>query len=113
RSQDDIRALAERLRAPFAAALGAHADVSVAPCLSQIGSGALPVEQLPSAALVLRPRRRSGRAPERLAAAFRALPLPVVGRVADGALLLDLRCLEDATALLEQLPHLALPETAR
>ncbi|MEQ9059870.1 MAG: L-seryl-tRNA(Sec) selenium transferase, partial [Gammaproteobacteria bacterium] len=38
RPQADIRALAERLRAPFTEALGTHAEVSVIACNSQIGS---------------------------------------------------------------------------
>ena len=37
----------------------------------------------------------AGRALEHLAAAFRDLPAPVIGRVEDGAQILDLRCLED------------------
>ena len=106
RRREDIEAQARRLRAALASALAGFAAVSVVTCRSQVGSGALPVEALESAALALRPRRGHGLG--RLAAAFRALPLPVLGRVADRALLFDLRCLEDDTALLGQLPHLDL-----
>ena len=82
---------------------------SVDDCQSQIGSGALPVDLLPSAALVARPvaARGKGRALQRLAAALRALPRPVVGRIADDALWLDLRCLEDETGFAAQLKELA------
>ena len=106
RRREDIEAQARRLLPAFASALARTAKVSVVPCRSQVGSGALPVEALASAALALRPRRVRGLA--RLAGAFRALPLPVLGRVADGALLFDLRCLEDDETLLGQLPHLDL-----
>ena len=56
------------------------------------------LETIPSAGLALSPADRgaSGQAVLDLAAALRALPVPVIGRIADGALLLDLRCLEDA-----------------
>ena len=40
---------------------------------------------------------------------LRALPLPVIGRIADGALLLDLRCLDDEAGL----PCLEAPVLAR
>ena len=60
-------------------------DVRVRPCFSQIGSGALPVESLPSSALHIRPRERGGASLEGLAASFRRLPVPVVGRISDGA----------------------------
>ena len=43
---------------------------------------------------------------EALAAAFRSLPLPVVGRIEDGALWLDLRGLDEAGRLLDQLERL-------
>jgi L-seryl-tRNA(Ser) seleniumtransferase len=41
----------------------------------------------------------------------RALPLPVIGRVSEDRLLLDLRCLEHAAPLVAQWPQLkeALP----
>jgi L-seryl-tRNA(Ser) seleniumtransferase len=85
-----------------AAKLEARFNVAVVACASQIGSGALPLETIPSAGLAIRPRteRGAGRALDRLAAAFRRLPVPVIGRLEDGALILDLRCLEDEAAFM-------------
>ena len=110
RRREEVEAQAGRLRPALAAALTGVAEVSVVPCRSQVGSGALPVEALASAALALRPlvAKGRGRALDRLAGAFRALPLPVLGRIAEGALLFDLRCLDEDRALLRQLPHLDL-----
>ncbi len=56
---------------------------------------------LASAGLAIRPEgaKRRGTALKGLAAAFRRLPLPVVGRIHDGALILDLRALEDEGGL--------------
>ena len=102
RRREDIEAQARRLKPLLESALAGSAGVSTVPCRSQVGSGALPVEGLESAALSLRPRRGGG--VRRLAGAFRALPRPVLGRVADGALLFDLRCLGDDEDLLGQLP---------
>jgi len=97
RPQAEIRAAAERLRAPLQAALGDAAAVEVVALTSQIGSGALPVDTLPSAGLLLRPAgKRSGRALARLEEALRGLPRPVIGRIAEGALWMDLRCIEAA-----------------
>ncbi|HMM77287.1 MAG TPA: L-seryl-tRNA(Sec) selenium transferase [Gammaproteobacteria bacterium] len=102
----EIEALAKRVLPAVAAALGAAASVEIVGCASQIGSGALPVDLLESHALRLVPRAAGGQAPARLARAFRALPVPVIGRVADGALLLDLRCLEDEAGFVRQLERL-------
>ena len=92
----DIRRMAERLLP----ALQGKFDVRVVDCESQIGSGALPTQRLPSAGLALRP----GTA--KTAAAFRKLPIPVIGRLQDGAFILDLRCLEDEAAFAGQLSKL-------
>ena len=97
RRREEIAAQALRLLAPVAAMLPDY-RVEVVDCSSQIGSGALPVETLPSAALAF--TGQGGEAPEKLAARLRALPLPVIGRIRDGALLLDLRCLPDDGTLL-------------
>lgn len=99
----DIRAAAERVQPRLAQALPAY-SVEVAACQSQIGSGSLPVERLASAALAVR-----GRSLAKLAAALRALPVPVIGRIHDGALLLDLRCLDDEAGFVQQLTALRLP----
>jgi len=100
REKSAIKAMAMRLLPVVAAKLGDAFTVEVVPCASQIGSGALPLESIPSAGLAIRPRaqRGEGRTLERLAAAFRRLPVPVIGRIESGAQILDLRCLEDEAA---------------
>jgi len=86
---------AARLVPAVQAAVGDAYVVSAEPMLSQIGSGALPVDTLPSYGLVM--RRAAGRrgSLDRLDEALRALPRPVIGRIASRALWLDLRCLEE------------------
>jgi L-seryl-tRNA(Ser) seleniumtransferase len=98
RSQQEIADAAARVQPALQAVLGAAYEVSVEPMFSQIGSGALPVDQLPSCGLVVRTPdgKRSGRAIVQLEKRLREWPRPVLGRVADGALRLDLRCLEAA-----------------
>ena len=106
-----IEALAQALREPVAAALAPRYVVEVAAMQGQIGSGSLPVELLASAGLAIAPaqsaKRGQGTALDTLARALRGLPLPVIGRVAEGRLLLDLRCLEEPGAFAAQLPALA------
>ena len=105
----EIAALGERLQPAVQAALGSLASVAVAPCSSQIGSGALPVERLPSVALVCRPTaKKPGKTLLSIEAAFRGLPVPVIGYIRDDAYHLDLRCLEagDEGRFVAQLPEL-------
>jgi len=109
RPASEIHAAARRVLPAFRAALDGRAEVSIEDCASQIGSGAQPVERLASAALVV--RRAGSRAPSlrKLEAAFRTLPIPVLGRIAEEALRFDLRCLEpaDEAELTRSLEHLA------
>jgi L-seryl-tRNA(Ser) seleniumtransferase len=106
RPRDEIAASAARLLPAVTTALDGMASVKIVETSSQIGSGALPVSLLPSAGLALAPVRRSGNAVEALAQAFRSLPIPVIGHVADGRLVFDLRCLEDEAEFLAQLGKL-------
>lgn len=104
----DIEALANRVLSHLSAALGTQWQVTVTPVSSQVGSGSLPVEIIPSMALTCRPASgKVGSALKRLAARLRQLPTPVIGRVADDALVLDLRCLEDEQGFIAQLSQLA------
>jgi L-seryl-tRNA(Ser) seleniumtransferase len=98
RPQRDIQPQAERLRGALAHAAGPQYAVEAVPMFSQIGSGALPVDQLPSYGLEVRyaGKGRPGRHLDKLEARLRGLPVPVIGRIADDALWLDLRCLEAA-----------------
>ena len=105
RRADAIRAQAQSLQAPVAAALAPRYTVEVVELQGQIGSGSLPIDLLPSAGLAIAPvgARGTGRALEALAAAWRAMPLPVIGRISSDRLLLDLRCLENSAPFLDQL----------
>ena len=103
----ELRSLAERMQPLASAAIGAGWSVEVVDCASQIGSGALPLETLPSAGLSIRPAGKGrGSAVETLAARFRAVPVPIIGRIAQGALIFDLRCLEDEALFAAQLAAL-------
>ncbi len=95
-----LEAQALRLCPLLQPALGDAYLVAAAPMLSQIGSGALPGSQLPSHGLTIAVAEGgrsagAGRRLQRLEAALRALPRPVIGRVGEQALWLDLRCLEE------------------
>ncbi|KVX07935.1 L-seryl-tRNA(Sec) selenium transferase [Burkholderia ubonensis] len=113
RPQAEIAAAAARVQPALQAALGSGYAVGVEAMFSQIGSGALPVDQLPSAGLVVRTPdgKRGGRALAQLEKRLRGWPRPVLGRIADGALRLDLRCLEaaDEAAFVAQCARVAEP----
>jgi L-seryl-tRNA(Ser) seleniumtransferase len=83
-----------RLRPLVQRGVGDAYEVSDAPMFSQIGSGALPIEQLPSHGLVIRTAKGKRGGLDRLEALMRRLPRPVLGRAAEKALWLDLRCLD-------------------
>ena len=104
RPMEEIRGIGERLLPALERAFHGSVEVALVETRSQIGSGALPVSLLPSAALALRPKQtRSGAALEALAGALRALPIPVIGRIEAGRVLLDLRCLENEAVFVAQL----------
>ena len=95
RPEAEIAAQAARLLPALQAAL---AELPVTATIiqlgSQIGSGSLPIDRLPSAGFAIRPQARRGGVLNRIERGLRSLPRPLIGRIEDGALLLDLRCLE-------------------
>jgi L-seryl-tRNA(Ser) seleniumtransferase len=86
----ELRARAERLAAAVGAVAGLHATVKQV--TGAVGGGALPLAEPPSFALALTAADRS---PDELDAALRAGEPPVVGRIADGELLLDVRTIAE------------------
>jgi len=108
----EIEALALRLAPAILAQIGESFAIEVKRCNSEIGSGSLPLETIESAALAIKPSAGKGRALAALTAAFRALPMPVIGRIEDGALVLDLRCLENEKGFVENLHNLEFSEAA-
>ena len=107
RPQSDIAATAQALLAPLGEAVAPRYSVSTVSLLSQIGSGSLPVDLLPSAGLAMAPvltgKRGIGTALDFLSAALRELPMPVIGRIESDRLILDCRCLEDTASFVAQL----------
>ncbi|KKO00489.1 hypothetical protein LCGC14_0125800 [marine sediment metagenome] len=106
RTQEHIAAQAQRLLPVFESWAGSRFAVSSLPSMGQIGSGALPIEQLHSQALAFAPqcsKREINRSLQALQRSLRTLPIPVIGRVSDNRLLLDLRCLDQEAELVEQL----------
>lgn len=107
RSLQEIDASIARILPDVSEAVGDAFAVEIIDCKSQIGSGALPLELMPSRAISvsLRPGQ-SDAALTKLAARLRALPKPIIGRLSDGSLILDVRCLRDEQGFCEQLLRL-------
>ena len=104
RPAPEIAAQADRVLPHLVRAIGGAFAVEACACRSQIGSGALPLETIESAGLAIG-SGASGRAIEDLALRLRALPRPVIGRIDDGRLVLDLRCLSDENAFVSNLAN--------
>jgi L-seryl-tRNA(Ser) seleniumtransferase len=101
RPAEEIEIQGRRLLGRLSGTLLESYEVRIVPVKSQIGSGALPIDLLPSHALCIRgagtgvhARRRGGLTG--LERTLRSLPRAVLGRLADDALWLDLRCLDPA-----------------
>jgi L-seryl-tRNA(Ser) seleniumtransferase len=109
RPSSDIQAQAVRLRPVVQAAVGDAYAVTDATVVSQIGSGALPVDTLPSHGLAIRVVKGKRGSLDRLEGLLRGLPRPVIGRVSDKTLWLDMRCLSsaDEAAFVDQWGKLA------
>ena len=100
RKEADIQLQAERLCDPVTSALGKDFKVEVVSVSSQIGSGSFPVEVLPSAGLSITSKNGEDAELRALDRRMHELPTPIIGRISNGALILDLRCLEP-----DQEPH--------
>lgn len=110
RSVEEINQLAQAVLPAFVEALGEKASVEIRDTFSQIGSGSLPLDLLPSKSISIssKAKRQSDQHLQEIAGMFRALPIPVIGRLNDGKLLFDLRTLVSSKDLISQLGQLGL-----
>jgi L-seryl-tRNA(Ser) seleniumtransferase len=84
---EELRARAERLQALLVAQ---DLQARVAAVSGQVGGGAMPLAQLPSFACVLKLGE-----PDVFLERLRGAEMPVIGRIMDGEVVLDVRCLAD------------------
>lgn len=93
RSVDEIRLMGEQVLPKVDAALGQGFRVTLEDSTSQIGSGALPTEELPTVVIAVRHQSLSVNG---IANKFRAANPPIIGRIKDDRFLLDLRTIFEA-----------------
>jgi L-seryl-tRNA(Ser) seleniumtransferase len=94
---EDIRALGEQLLPRLQAALGGEFGIKLESSTAQIGSGAMPTEELPTMAVSVEHKKLSANA---IAQKFRTANPPIIGRIRDDHFLLDLRTIFDAEDLI-------------
>jgi L-seryl-tRNA(Ser) seleniumtransferase len=101
-----LRSRASRLRRRLAVAAGEAVEIGLADGVSRIGGGALPFQELPTRLLAIRPKAMSVNA---LGKFFLGRPVPIIGRIEEERLLLDVRTLdpEDTPILVQALAELA------
>ena len=88
RAIETLHTVAAELKVQLQNLFGEKVNIQVSETYGQIGSGALPVETLPSVALVL---KTSDISAEILAAHFRSAAIPIIGRIKNDLFWLDLR----------------------
>ena len=109
RSKEEIKNTVDRVLPELQSHMERIATLEVVDCQSQVGSGALPNQLLPSVGIAIRlknKKSRNGHFLSKVSEVFRKLPIPIIGRIHDNAFILDLRSLENESALLKQLEFL-------
>ncbi|MBM4262053.1 MAG: L-seryl-tRNA(Sec) selenium transferase [Deltaproteobacteria bacterium] len=84
----EIRAMGEAVLPKLQAVLGGEFRLSLENSTAQIGSGALPTEELPTVAITIEHNKLNATA---IAKKFRSANPPIIGRIKDDRFLLDLR----------------------
>jgi len=97
RSVDEVRAMGQALVPKLETALGKDFHVSLQDSTSQIGSGAMPTEELPTVVIAIENAKLSANA---IAKRFRQASPPIIGRIKDDQFLLDLRTIFDPNDLI-------------
>ncbi len=108
RPQSEIRSLAKNILPFIKSYFNDHIEIKVIDCNSQVGSGSLPGKTLPSAGIRIEimSNEPTGLKLNQLVKLFRSLPMPIIGRIHNDALIFDFRCLEDKSIFIKQLEFL-------
>ena len=109
RKEKEIYEVAKKLFQLIKLKVSNIAEVKIIKCKSQIGSGSLPVELLPSYGIkisALNIKRNSNKFLQNMSKKFRELPIPIIGRLSKDSLIFDCRCLESETLIIKQLEKL-------
>jgi L-seryl-tRNA(Ser) seleniumtransferase len=101
RSVDEVRAMGQSVLPKLETTLGNGYQLSLQDSTSQIGSGALPTEELPTVVITVTHPKRSANT---IAKHFRQADPPIIGRIQDDKFLLDLRTIFDAGDLVPRFP---------
>jgi L-seryl-tRNA(Ser) seleniumtransferase len=104
RSIAEMRQIAPRARDILLDRLGADFRYEIIESTSQIGSGALPAEELPTVAIRVTHASISANS---IADIFRRAHPPIIGRVIDGGFQLDLRTIDDPAVFAAAFPPLS------
>ena len=99
RPLDEIRAMGEELLPKIQVVLGAEFQIGLEDSTAQIGSGALPTEELPTVVVSISHKKLGANT---IAQKFRKANPPIIGRINDDRFLLDLRTIFDANDLVPQ-----------
>jgi L-seryl-tRNA(Ser) seleniumtransferase len=107
RHLDEIREFGEAVLPKLQATLGDGFRLMLEESTSQIGSGALPTEELPTIAIAVEHKSLSA---ARIAEQFRSASPPIIGRIKDDRFLLDLRTIFDPQELLSNFDQAESPQ---
>jgi L-seryl-tRNA(Ser) seleniumtransferase len=97
RSVKDIEEFGTRVLPRLQEKLGTQFRLSLEDSASQIGSGALPTEEIPSKAIVVESEHMNA---DKIAARFREARPPIIGRILNDRFLLDLRTISNVEDLI-------------
>ncbi len=97
RSIADLEAAGARVLPALQKALGGGFHAALEDSTSQIGSGAMPTEEIPTKVIAIESANIGA---ERIAEHFRRAEPPIIGRIKDGRFLLDLRAVFDEKDLI-------------
>ncbi len=102
RPLDEIREFGERVLPKLQTTLGDGFRLMLEDSTSQIGSGALPTEELPTVVIAVEHKSRSA---IRIAEKFRSANPPIIGRIKEDRFLLDLRTIFDPGDVIPNFTH--------